>query len=163
MSNEIVKYHNDLNTIPMRKWTAEEMNFFFAILAKAKNKGTQLLVFDTDELKILQTKKMEHLVKKELGVFDYRDYLFEDDLSIYLLLRDLSVYDNDTTIIYRSYPGDCDGVFNGTVIFTKMDEYGYVSLNENDIDLILKHLHKLPNSLFEMRYSIDDTYQLFEC
>jgi hypothetical protein len=36
-------------------------------------------------------------------------------------------------------------------------------LNENDIDLILKHLHKLPNSLFEMRYSIDDTYQLFEC
>ena len=26
---EVVKYHNDLNTVQMRKWTAEEMNFFF--------------------------------------------------------------------------------------------------------------------------------------
>ena len=106
---------------------------------------------------------MTDLVKRELGVFDYRDYLFEEDLSIYLLVKDLSIYDDNTTIIYRGYLNDCDGVFNGTVIFTKMDEYGYASLNENDIDLILKHLHKLPNSLFEMRYSIDDTYQLFEC
>ena len=27
MANEIVKHHNDLNTVIMRKWTAEEMNF----------------------------------------------------------------------------------------------------------------------------------------
>ena len=27
---------------------------------------------------------MENLVKKELGVVDYRDYFFEDDLSILL-------------------------------------------------------------------------------
>ncbi len=127
------------------------------------SKYYRYVIIKNNELKILKTKKMENLVKKELGVFDYRDYLFEDDLSIYLLVRDLSVYDNDTTIIYRSYPGDCDGIFNGTVIFTKMNEYGYVSLNDNDIDLILKHLYKLPNGLFEMRYSIDDTYQLFDC
>ena len=127
------------------------------------SKYYRYVIIKNNELKILKTKKMENLVKKELGVFDYRDYLFEDDLSIYLLVRDLSVYDNDTTIVYRSNPGDCDGIFNGTVIFTKMNEYGYVSLNDNDIDLILKHLYKLPNGLFEMRYSIDDTYQLFEC
>ena len=35
MANEVVKHHNDLNTVIMRKWTAEEMNFFFAIIAKA--------------------------------------------------------------------------------------------------------------------------------
>ena len=34
--NEVIKYHNDLNTVIMRKWTAEEMNFFFAIIAKAR-------------------------------------------------------------------------------------------------------------------------------
>ena len=39
MSNEVVKYHNDLNTVQMRKWTTEEMNFFFSIVAKAKEKG----------------------------------------------------------------------------------------------------------------------------
>ena len=46
MANEIVKHHNDLNTVIMRKWTAEEMNFFFAIIAKARDKGTSDLVFN---------------------------------------------------------------------------------------------------------------------
>lgn len=53
MSNEVVKYHNDLNTVVMRTWTAEEMNFFFTILTKAKEQGLKKLVFDTDELKSL--------------------------------------------------------------------------------------------------------------
>ena len=44
-----------------------------------------------------------------------------------------------------------------------LDELGYVSLSDNDVDLILKHLCKLPNGLFEMRYSIDNTYQSFDC
>ena len=84
-----------------------------------------LNVVKDNELKILKTKRMTDLVKRELGVFDYRDYLFEEDLSIYLLVKDLSIYDDDTTIIYRGYLNDCDGVFNGTVIFTKMDELGF--------------------------------------
>ena len=36
MTNEVVKHHNDLNTVIARKWTAEEMNFFFAIIAKSQ-------------------------------------------------------------------------------------------------------------------------------
>lgn len=51
--NEIIKYHNDLNTVIMRKWTTEEMNFFFSIIAKMKNRGTDEVTFDTDELKDL--------------------------------------------------------------------------------------------------------------
>ena len=118
------------------------------------SKYCKYIIIKDNELKILKTKRMTDLVKRELGVFDYRDYLFEEDLSIYLLVKDLSIYDDDTTIIYRGYLNDCDGVFNGTVIFTKMDELGYVSLSNNDVDLILKHLCKLPNGLFEMRLSI---------
>jgi len=38
-----------------------------------------------------------------------------------------------------------------------MNEHGYVSLNKDDIDLILKHINKLSNGLFEMRYFNDDT------
>ena len=114
-------------------------------------------IIKNNELKILETKRMIKLIKKELGFFDYRDYLFEDNLSIYLLVSDLSIFGDDTSIIYRSYPGDCDSTFSGTVIFTKMNEHGYVSLNKDDIDLILKHINKLSNGLFEMRYFNDDT------
>lgn len=56
MSNEIVKHHNDLNTVIMRKWTAEEMNFFFAIITKVRDEGTRLMKFDTDELRNLASK-----------------------------------------------------------------------------------------------------------
>lgn len=122
------------------------------------------VILKNGELKIPKTKKMENLVEKEFGnFFDYRDYLFKDDPSIYLLVNELSIFDDNTTIIYKSCPSDCDNAFNGTVIFTKMNECGYVSLNDIDVDLILKHLHKLPNGLFEMRYTLDDTYQLSDC
>lgn len=51
MANEVVKHHNDLNTIPMRNWTAEEMNFFFSILAKMRDQGTKVVEFSGEELK----------------------------------------------------------------------------------------------------------------
>ena len=74
---------------------------------------------------VLETDRMKEVIRNELGVFDYRDYIFDDDPSVYLLVKDFSIYDDDTTIIYRGYLNDCDGVFNGTVIFTKMDELGF--------------------------------------
>ena len=53
MKNEVVKYHNDLNTVTMRKWTAEEMNFFFSIIAKVRDEGTQEIEFNTDEIQLI--------------------------------------------------------------------------------------------------------------
>lgn len=48
--NEVTKYHNDLNTVIMRRWTKEEMNFFFAIIAKSRDKENTTIVFQSDEL-----------------------------------------------------------------------------------------------------------------
>lgn len=60
MVNEIVKHHNDLNTIPMRNWSREEMDFFFAIIAKLRNKGTKEVVFDKYQLKGLANSSIKH-------------------------------------------------------------------------------------------------------
>ena len=51
--NEIVRYNNDLNGLKMRKWTAEEMNFFFSVIAKVRDKGTRSVIFNSDDLKEL--------------------------------------------------------------------------------------------------------------
>ena len=107
---------------------------------------------------VLETDRMKEVIWKELGVFDYRDYLFDDDPSVYLLVKDKSVYDTDHTITYKSDPDDVDSYFNGTVIFTKMDDFGFASLSNNDIDIIKNHLHKLPSGLFEMSYSLKGSY-----
>ena len=60
MTDEIVKYHNDLNAVIMRDWTSEEMNFFFAILSKAKEKGTKKLTFYSNELKMLSSSSRKY-------------------------------------------------------------------------------------------------------
>lgn len=60
MVNEVVKHHNDLNTIPMRKWSSEEMDFFFAIIAKLRNEGTEEVVFDKHQLKELANSAIVH-------------------------------------------------------------------------------------------------------
>lgn len=60
MTNEVVKHHNDLNTVIMRKWTAEEMNFFFAIIAKARDNGIEDLVFDKYQLAELASYSIQH-------------------------------------------------------------------------------------------------------
>lgn len=51
--NKVVKYHNDLNKISMRKRTSEEMDLFFSIISKIKDKGTKKLEFNALELKKL--------------------------------------------------------------------------------------------------------------
>lgn len=58
--NEIVKYHNNLNSVNLRKWTSEEMNFFFTIIAKVRDNGTKLVLFNSDELKELAGFANEH-------------------------------------------------------------------------------------------------------
>lgn len=64
--NEVVKYHNDLNTVIMRRWSSEEMNFFFAIIAKSREKGGRSLLFHTDDLKDLTKFSDKHQQRWEL-------------------------------------------------------------------------------------------------
>ncbi|WP_082167019.1 replication initiation protein [Jeotgalibaca dankookensis] len=51
--NEVVKYHNDLNSVSFRTWSSEEMNLFFTVIAKIRNKGIETIILETDELKEL--------------------------------------------------------------------------------------------------------------
>uniref|UniRef100_UPI001290709F replication initiation protein n=1 Tax=Streptococcus suis TaxID=1307 RepID=UPI001290709F len=62
--NEVVKYHNDLNTVVMRNWTSLEMNIFFSIISKMRDKGTQKVVFSVDELRELTEKKENRQPKR---------------------------------------------------------------------------------------------------
>lgn len=45
MSNELIKYDPELNTIPLRKFTPIEMNLFFSIISRMRDKGDQTVRF----------------------------------------------------------------------------------------------------------------------
>lgn len=57
MANEIVKYHSELNTIPLRKFTPVEMNLFFSIVSRMRDKGDTTVRFTFDQLKDLSNYK----------------------------------------------------------------------------------------------------------
>lgn len=49
--NEIVKYSNYVNQLHFTGFTAQDLNFFIALCAKAKEKGEEVLTFSFDEVK----------------------------------------------------------------------------------------------------------------
>lgn len=57
MSNEIVKYENRLNMIPLRRFNSREMNLFFAIVQQVHDKGTTDLTFTFNQLRSLSQSK----------------------------------------------------------------------------------------------------------
>ena len=57
LSNEIVKYDPELNTIPLRKFTPVEMNLFFSIVSRMRDKGDETVRLSFDQLKELSAYK----------------------------------------------------------------------------------------------------------
>lgn len=57
MANELVKYHTELNTIPLRKFTPVQMNLFFSIISRMRDKGENKVSFTFDQLKDLSDYK----------------------------------------------------------------------------------------------------------
>ncbi|MGG5368390.1 replication initiation protein [Enterococcus sp. DIV0240a] len=51
--NEITKYHNSLNDVPFRKFTSVEMDLFFSICSKMKEKGTEEVTLTFSQLRKL--------------------------------------------------------------------------------------------------------------
>ena len=57
MGNELVKYHHELNTIPLRKFSSVEMNLFFSIVSRMREKGDTTVRFSFNQLKELSNYK----------------------------------------------------------------------------------------------------------
>ncbi|WPW67109.1 hypothetical protein U0Q17_03107 (plasmid) [Lactiplantibacillus plantarum] len=57
MSNELVKYDPELNTIPLRRFTPVEMNLFFSVVSRMRDKGDDTVRFTFDQLKELSAYK----------------------------------------------------------------------------------------------------------
>ena len=96
----LAKYQNQLNVIPLRNFNSKEMDLFFSLCARMKNKGTEKVVFSFEELRELS---------------DYRTTAikaFTNDLD--------SLYSKMLQLTYRDEYDD-DGSFRRFVLFTGFD------------------------------------------
>lgn len=53
VTNEIVKYENRLNEIPLRKFNPREMDLFFSIASRIRDKGSRKVILSFEQLKEL--------------------------------------------------------------------------------------------------------------
>ena len=97
MTNEIVKYGNQLNAVPFRNFKPTEMNLFFSIVSRMRDKGTRKVTFTFDEL-------------KELSNFsrngDNKNSFFEVAKKTYGKMLGLNMFN------------ESDGEFHAWVLFT---------------------------------------------
>ncbi|OTO49780.1 replication initiation protein [Enterococcus faecium] len=72
MANEIVKYENRLNHIPLRKFNSREMNLFFSIASRVREKGIDEITFSFHDLKKLSgyTERGEQFIKDLSSTYD---------------------------------------------------------------------------------------------
>lgn len=88
MANEVVKYHNDLNLVEMSGWNSKEMNFFFAITSKIRDKGTSSVVLDPEEVRELSGFSSKNRKRWEDAMFNVADkitrlnYLIRDEKRV---------------------------------------------------------------------------------
>jgi len=57
MANEIIKYDSELNTIPLKQFNPVEMNLFFSIVSRMRDKNDDTVIFSFDQLKELSNYK----------------------------------------------------------------------------------------------------------
>ena len=121
MANIKVKYKNELNLIPMRNFDSVEMNLFFSICAKMKDKGTNKVRFTFEDLKELSAYKPTSVKR------------FADDLE--------AVYSKMIQLTYRT---EEPGIREKFVLFTgyRIDENNQtvdISVNP-ELDYIINEL-----------------------
>ena len=119
MTGETVVYKNDLNLVPLRKFTSTEINLFFAMCNKLKEKETNTLHLSFDELKELsnyspKTRNINRFVK--------------DLDDVYKKMLELTIRYEDDEVIERLI------LFNHYRIHKK-DQYLEISTSPN-----LKHI-----------------------
>ena len=106
---EITRYKNEMNTLSIGKWTAEEMNFLFAILTQVRDEGCKTLTFDTYDLREYvkfektQPQRWNNTMKSVVSKIAQLVYLHEDEniFRALPLFREFSVDLNKQVVTVR--------------------------------------------------------------
>ncbi|HDD7091893.1 TPA: replication initiation protein [Staphylococcus aureus] len=133
MTGETVVYKNEMNLVPLRRFTATEINLFFAMCNKLKEQDTNTLRLSFDELKKLSNYSPETLNINR----------FANDLdNVYKKMLNLTIRYEDDDVIERFV------LFNHYRIH-KREQYLEISTSSN-----LKHiLNSITNNFtkFELK------------
>jgi len=165
-----VKYKNELNTIPLRKFNSKEMDLFFSICSKMKNKSTNTVRFNFDDLKTLSAYKMtatNHFVKDLESVYDkmldlkYRVEDEEGSISKFILFPDYKINPKKKFVDISVHP-QLEHVLNQfTNEFTQFELQEFTSLKSSYSKTMYRLLKQFKNTGY-YTVKIKDFRELFD-
>lgn len=168
MDNELVRYHNDLNSLSMRQWTAEEMDLFFSIVNRIQDKGTRLLELDTNDLRVLanseqRTYRWVDMIEKFTN--KAMNLIYKEDTPDVLYVSRLFArfkYDKNTDNLEVKVNDDFEYIVNKlTANFTVYELAEFTSLKSTYSKTMYRIL-KQWKSLGEKEFNIDQFRELLD-
>jgi len=174
-----VKYQNKLNLVNLKQFNSKEMDLFFALCARMKNKGLGKISFTFDELKDLSeykftgsqrfVKDLDSLYSKMLQL-TYREELDElGSFSRFVLFNGFTV-DVTNKIVEVSVNPKLEGLLNNlTTEFTRFELSAFTSIRSTYSKTLFRLLMQYRSSGylvigiedFRERLDIPESYQMF--
>lgn len=174
-----VKYQNKLNLVNLKQFNSKEMDLFFALCARMKNKGLGKICFTFDELKDLSdyrftgsqrfVKDLDNLYSKMLQL-TYREELDElGSFSRFVLFNGFTV-DVTNKIVEVSVNPKLEGLLNNlTTEFTRFELSAFTSIRSTYSKTLFRLLMQYRSSGylvigiedFRERLDIPESYQMF--
>lgn len=174
-----VKYQNKLNLVNLKQFNSKEMDLFFALCARMKDKGLGKISFTFDELKDLSeyrftgsqrfVKDLDSLYSKMLQL-TYREELDElGSFSRFVLFNGFAV-DVTKKIVEVSVNPKLEGLLNNlTTEFTRFELSAFTSIRSTYSKTLFRLLMQYRSSGylvisiedFRERLDIPESYQMF--
>lgn len=137
MSKEIVKYSNKLNNIPFKNFEKVDLNFFYAICAKVREKGSELIEIPLDEIKVMTEYKSTSVERFKSDLVRMNEklrschgiYETDDEIVQFNLFSTFTIVKSRKVLKIRVNP-DVAWLLNNIVKeFTSFELQEYVSLD----------------------------------
>ena len=164
-----VKYQNELNLVPLKNFNAKQMDLFFALCARMKDKGVENIRFSFEELKELSDYKMtatkafvadlEKLYKDMLNL-SYRTEN-DDEIEYFVLLNGFKI-DKKQKFDEVRVNQDLDYIINGlTTEFSRFELSAFTSIRSTYAKTLFRLLMQYRSTGYYV-VSIEDFRELLD-
>jgi len=167
MANEIVKYENRLNDIPLRNFSPVEMNLFFSIASRVRDKGSNEVVIDFHELKDLSkyNQKGERFIQDLSSAYDKLLSInaMNDDgdtLTKFVAFKKYSIVRSEQ-IVKIAVNEDFKGLFNQLSTWTRFNLEQFVRLDSTYSKTMFRLLKQFRTTGFAY-FSKEDFFYLLD-
>lgn len=155
MSN-LVKYHNEINNIPLRNLSENEINLFFSLILKAKDQGTNTIEVKFTELKKISNgyrdnerfyKNLEGLSTKLLRIIQRVE--FENKVMLFTIFNRF-IIDKENSILEIKINDDLKYLFNDLDQYTQFELLELVSLKSSYSKTAFRLLKQISKNNFRL-------------